>query len=161
MTQADDKIISKDYESYDDMKEFFAKFIFSPEFEGYEHITKDLSITNLRSSFKEPESCRELLKAFHVLTNSVYFEPVTKKKLLGFDKETKEAVYSEIKALESKFPRTFHSLRSKWVAIISTSLSRDGHLMRSFKTTKFVKEESIEDKTDAPKKFFYPRKRNN
>ena len=140
-------------EQYDNMRDLYAQFIFKPGFkeEDFNHITKDLSINNLRSAFKEPERARELLKAFHILTNRNYFEPGKKEKLIGY-REDGEPVYKSINILESKFPRTHHSLYSKWVSLVSTSLARDGHLMTAFKTTRFEKGETIEDKTEIAKR---------
>lgn len=58
---------------YEDMKEFLAKFIFTPNFTEYDHITKDMGVTNLRSRYSEPEMVRALLEAFHILINKDYY----------------------------------------------------------------------------------------
>ena len=161
-TLGEKKALASDMDMYESMREFFAKFIFTPEKEdeAYAHLTKDLTINNLRSNLHEPESARELLKAFHVITHKNYFweeEVDVDPKFLGLDPETKEKIYDkETKTVEvSMFPRSFHRLRSKWISFVTTSLARDGHLMKAFKTTKFEKTESIEEKTEAPKKNYF------
>ena len=82
---SDDKK-EQDY-MFEDLKEFYSKFIFTPDFKEYEHLTKDVSVTNLRSKFKEPEQVRGLLEAFHILSNKKYFNETTKNELSGYREE--------------------------------------------------------------------------
>lgn len=47
----------------------------------------------------------------------------------------------------SIFPRSYHSLKAKFYAFTTTSMARDGHLMKSATTTNFNESQSIEDRT--------------
>ena len=177
---------------FDNTKEFVARFFMTPDIEGFEHFDKNTKMTNLRSKFSEPEQCRALLSAFHILTNKKYLFRGEKdvntgdKKLeatriicdlCGYhnlynklpveetivcqscqekiDKTKYEQIMVTIPVYErklvwlSRYPRVFHSLKSKWFGIIETSSARDGHLIKSINERRFVKEETLEDKTQA------------
>ena len=175
---------------FDNTKEFVAKFFMTPDIEDFEHFDKNTKMTNLRSKYNEPEQCRALLAAFHILTNKKYLFKGEKdvhkedKKLEAtriicgscdfhnlynklpaeeefvcqscnekIDKNKSEQVMVTLPVYErklvwlSRYPRVFHSLKSKWFGIIETSTARDGHLIKSINERRFVKEESLEDKT--------------
>jgi len=175
---------------FDNTKEFVAKFFMTPDIDGFEHFDKNTKMTNLRSKYSEPEQCRALLAAFHILTNKKYLLRGEKdvntgeKKLeasriicdsCGFhnlynklpseevincqnchekiDKTKSEQIMVSIPIYErklvwlSRYPRIFHSLKSKWFGIIETSSARDGHLIKSINERRFIKEETLEDKT--------------
>ena len=51
------------------------------------------------------------------------------------------------------FPKSYHILKSQFYSLTTTAAARDGHLMRSLKTTRFERSDSIEDKTENKQKF--------
>jgi len=143
---------------FDDEKEFYAKFLFNPQFKGYEHITKDLAVTNLRSRYKEPEIVRLIMRSFNILNKKTYFFENKDFGIIGYEeKEVKNddgeivklrtPVLQEMTVLKSKYPKTHSFLLGKLTGIISTSQARDGHLLRGFNTRHIQREETIEDKT--------------
>jgi len=71
--------------------------------------------------------------------------PVTKKKLKTI----------------SMFPRTYHNLKAMFYAFTTTSMARDGHLMRSATTTNISKSESVEDRTKVRGTPFFGGNKNN
>ena len=175
--------MSGDYQEYDedqrmsqemflDDKDFFSKFLFKPQIDDdadYRHLDKNLAITRLASRYKEPEIARNILRALHVLSNPKYFREVTKEKLIGFRTEQikrkrkdgdyeliemKIPVYQEEKVLVSYYPKTYHRLKSKFFALTTTSMARDGHLLKGATTKHLHKSESIEDRTKKNSNFF-------
>lgn len=67
------------------------------------------------------------------------------------------------KSLEraSLYPRTYHNLKAIFYAFTTTSMARDGHLMRSATTTNIAKSESVEDRTKVRGNPFFGFKKNN
>ena len=189
---------------FENSKEFIAKFFMTPEIEGYDHFDKNTKMTNLRSKFQEPELCRAILAAFHVLTNKRYLTPTDRDVHTGskdlevcrlvcvtcgfhnlynvlpeepkifcqnkcgsdeqpteLDKDKVENVvitiplYERKKIFASRYPRVFHALKSKWFGMIETSSARDGHLIKSINERRFIREESIEDRTAVKSQGFF------
>jgi len=63
-------------------------------------------------------------------------------------------VYEKTIKRKSIFPRAYHGLKAKFYALTTTSMARDGHLMRSATTTHFSKSETVEDRTGVKKNPF-------
>jgi len=55
----------------------------------------------------------------------------------------------------SMYPRTYHNLKAMFYAFTTTSMARDGHLMRSANTTNISKSESVEDRTKVKSSPFF------
>lgn len=155
---------------FEDIKEFFAKFIFNPTGE-HDHISKDLLTTNLRSRYKEPELARAILQALHILANPKYFHKITETMLIGYkenniDREgvvigiVNTPVYEKRDNFISKFPKTFRFLKDKFLSLVWTSSARDGFLMKSFNTRTLQREDTLEDKTAVKPQFpFFPQQK--
>lgn len=54
----------------------------------------------------------------------------------------------------------YHQLKSSFFALTTTSAAADGHLMRSAITSRFEREESVEDRTEVKKPAFWNRGKN-
>lgn len=57
--------------------------------------------------------------------------------------------YRKVIKRKSIFPRSYHGLKARFYALTTTSMARDGHLIRAATTTRFAKTESVEDKTNV------------
>lgn len=55
---------------------------------------------------------------------------------------------------KSLFPRTYHALKSRFLSLVTTSMARDGHLMKAATTTHWNKQESVEDRTNVKRNPF-------
>lgn len=49
---------------------------------------------------------------------------------------------------KSKYPKTYHKLKSMFYSLTTTSAARDGHLFRESKSNYFNRTDSIEDRTE-------------
>lgn len=159
-------------EFFMDDKDFFSKFIFTPninEDADFRHLDKNLAITKLSSRYQEPEKARSILRALHVLSNPKYFREIPVQKLIGHREEEIETtdsqgnkvvlikkipVYQEIKKFVSFYPKAYHSLKSRFYSLTTTSMARDGHLLRGATTKNLNRSESIEDRTKKSSGFF-------
>lgn len=157
---------------YLDDKDFFSKFIFNPDIKedsDYRHLDKNLAITRLSSRYQEPERARSLLRALHILSNNKYFREIKTLKIIGFNEEEtiqkdssgkeyivikKIPVYQEVTQKVSYYPKIYHSLKSRFYALTTTSMARDGHLLKGASTKHFNRSESIEDRTQKKSSFF-------
>ena len=155
-----------------DDKDFFSKFIFNPDIQedaDYKHLDKNLAITKLDSRFKEPEKARSLLRALHILSNPKYFRSIKERLVIGYEDEEvveideegnkifikkKIPVYQENVKKISFYPKAYHSLKSRFYALTTTSMARDGHLLKGASTKHFNRSESIEDRTERKSNFF-------
>lgn len=71
-------------------QDFLAEFMFKPDIDDeadYNHLDKNLSMTNLNGKLREPERARNLLSALHVLNNPKYFSQKEKTVVKGFDEQ--------------------------------------------------------------------------
>jgi hypothetical protein len=83
-----------------------------------------------KSSFRSHSSgvcCNQELKTAQATINT----PITDKHIVK----------------QSLFPRSFHNLKSSFYAFTTTSMARDGHLIRSATTTNFTQAQTMEDRT--------------
>ena len=157
MDEADSR--KKQLQQFYTNKEYQAKFMLTPDIESeadYDHLDKNLAITNLRFNKKqgidEPERARSILDGLHVLNNPIYFED-EKRKVTGYDKDGK-LVTKIVTVKVSIFPKTFHNLKSKFYSLVNTSAATNGHRVRAAITNRLEREDSLNDKTVAPKTFF-------
>jgi len=65
------------------------------------------------------------------LNKATVNRPITSKKLIN----------------KSMFPRTYHMLKAMFYAFTTTSMARDGHLIRQATTTHFQQNQTMEDRT--------------
>jgi len=147
--------------SFLDEKEFRAKFMLDPdikeEFHGqFSHLDKNLAITNLRyerNGLNEPEEARGIARGLHVLNNKIHFKEVKKKVIVAYEEMLDEEgekviipVFKEMTVIESKFPKTYHSIKSEFLTFTNTSASRMGHRVKAATSTTRIREESYEEK---------------
>ena len=148
--------------AYINEKEFQAKFLLDPDIPEdikgqYDHIDKNLAITNLKQSrrenINEPDEARHILQALHVLNNRKYF--VKESRLVPTGEFTdvrlddgtvaRRPLFVEKVVDVSKFPKTYHSLKSMFISFVNTSASRQGHRIKAATTTRREKSETFED----------------
>jgi len=146
---------------YIDDKEFQSKFLLSPDIQDdadFKHLDKNLAITNLKyekNGINEPDQARAILRGLHVLNNNKYFKIVRIPVLDGYKEEkegdviVKRPVFKYVEKQISKFPKTFHSLKSEFYSFVNTSASRQGHRIRAAQTRRSVREESIEERNQV------------
>lgn len=154
-------------EQFLDQKEYQARFLLNPDLNyediDYKHFDKNLAITNLKQNrlYNEVEEVRATLKAIHVLNNPKYYKEVERKKLIGYiEQKQEDGSISYIPQYEtelvkvSKFPKTYHNQRSRFLSYVNTAAARGGFRMNSAISNKLIKEETMTDKTEPKKSFF-------
>lgn len=79
-----------------------------------------------------------------------------------------EVIQQEVPIMEkvvkkqSLYPRTYHNLKARFYALTTTSMARDGHLIRSVNTRNINENQSVENRTRAKgNPFNFVRKNNN
>lgn len=140
---------------YENTMEFFGKLVFLPGLKEHPEFDKNITTTNLRSRYYEPEKARILLKALHILQ---HYMVLHKKKDVLVDyqevhsngKIIKIPVYEERDIYLPKYPKTFKMFLNQIQSLIITSKARDGFALREFGKKRIERTESIEDKTEAP-----------
>lgn len=169
--QQDVETLKRNKDFYIDEKDFFAKFMFTPEIDekaDFRHLDKNLAITRLSSKYNEPELARAILKALHVLSNPKYFYEVDDNVFIGFDerevlveKDGKKVLmikkipkFKSQKVKISYYPKTYHTLKAKFYSLTTTAMAREGHLLRGAGTRRLEKSESIEDRTKSKPSLF-------
>ena len=60
----------------------------------------------------------------------------------------------------SIYPKMYHKLKSAFYSLTTTAAAREGHLMRAATSTRLVREDSIEERTDSKKQSNYVRNPN-
>jgi hypothetical protein len=159
-------------------QQYKAGFILTPkpdpfnENTEYRHLTKDFAATNLRQNnqkkeIDDPSEMTYLLKGFHPMTNPKHFKKTDK-----ISYELVEEREYEIKDEEGNitymmrpvyrenrkeirrtlFPKSFHLYESNIYTKIIVSAVTNGHLAKLSITDRQEKEESVQDKTEAPKR---------
>lgn len=148
----------KDLNNYDDI---------------YNHIGKDAVLTNLKDNPKyninEVKEAQYALKPVHILKNpkhfrkmlqrTVEYEPIGEEEREVIDSKTGQKVivkFPVFKANEkevirhiSKYPKTIHKKISEYHSMMVTTSARNGFRMLNTNTQKLIKEENIQNKTDA------------
>lgn len=147
---------NEEQEYFLDDKDFIAKFLLDPNIEGeadFSHLDKNLAITNLihsnRLGINEVEQARFILKGLHVLNNTLHYHVV--EKINYYRNEKGELSYKTIKVLESKYPKSFHGLKSQFLSFVNTAAARGGHRINAANTRITVNDSNIVEKTDVPK----------
>lgn len=80
----------------------------------------------------------------------------------GFPVAREVPVFKTVKTLKSIYPKTYHKLKSAFYALTTTAAARDGHLIRAAGTTRFEREDTIEDRTEIKSRWgFSPTKQQN
>lgn len=157
---------------YLDNREYQAKFLLNPDIpaeEDFSHMDKNLAITDLKHNPKlkidEVSEYRSIVRGLHVLNNSKHYYEKKTKVLIGYNETTGEkgeiirTPVFEIKLVKSsKFPKTFHSLRSEAITLTVATASRNGHRMKSAITNRLEKIESVQDKTKSQTKWGFNKK---
>ena len=152
---------------YLDNREYQSKFLLDPDIDikniDYKHLDKNLAITNLKHNEKlginEPEEARHILRGLHVLNNPEHFNIEEENILVGYKEETKEGilkqipVYRKVNKMVSKFPKTFHYIRSEFISFTNTAAARGGFRMNSAISNKLIREDTITDKTKVNSRF--------
>ena len=155
-----------------DNREYQSKFLLSPDVSGGEdftHLDKNLAITNLkhnpRLNIDEVAEARAILRGLHVLNNTKHCKDVEEETFVGYkeiemhNKEKNEnrivqiPVFRKVTVRKSKFPKTYHSLRSEMISMSVTTASRNGHRMQSAITNRLEKTADIIDRTKHTKKW--------
>ena len=62
-----------------------------------------------------------------------------------------QPVFVVKKIKKSLYPKTYHSLKSAFYSLTTTAAAREGHLMRAATSTRIVREDSIEERTESKK----------
>lgn len=60
-------------------------------------------------------------------------------------------VFITKKIKKSLYPKTYHSLKAQFYSLTTTAAAREGHLMRAATSTRIVREDTIEERTDSKK----------
>lgn len=172
---ANDKGISKEDLSriqYLDNREYQAKFLLDPDIAGeedFKHLDKNLAITNLKHNPKlhinEVEEARSILRGLHILNNSKHYDEEEKEILVGHKEQPRKdgsillkPIYEQRKIRQSKFPKTYHSLRSEFISLVNTTAARNGHRMNAAITNRLEKTETVQQRTQAKSKWGFNQK---
>lgn len=159
-------------QQYLDLKEYQSRFLLTPEVESeadFSHLDKNLAITNLKHHPKigldEPEEARAILKSLHILNNTKYYREEEVKVLAGYkDKDngdgtiTRIPIYTTQKKRVSKFPKTYHALKSRFISLVNTSAARNGHRIDKAISNKLIQENTLKQKTDVKSRLGFNRK---
>ena len=151
--------------SYLDEKEFQAKFLLDPDIPEdvkgqFDHIDKNLAITNLKQSrregINEPDEARTICRGLHILNNKRYYREEVREVLEGYREEVlkngnilRTPIFKQDIVLVPKFPKTYHAIKSSFITFVNTSASRQGHRIKAATTTRREKSESYEEKSNV------------
>jgi len=156
---------------YLDNREYQSKFLLSPDIDGeedYSHLDKNIAITNLKHNPKinldEVTEMRAILRGLHILNNSKHYKTEEKDILIGYkdiqegEKIIRKPVFEKRKVKISKFPKTYHSLKSEVLAFSVATGSRNGHRMKAAITNRLEKTADIKDLTTPEKRWGFGKK---
>lgn len=135
-----------------------ANLMFEPDIPGHPEYDKNLTTTNLRSRYKEPEKARTILSSLNILQK--YSEAEKVKKMVGYeivedeDGKRKKPVYEEVEVPVYKYPRITNHLMDKIRSLVLTSKARDGFAVREHNKRRTETKQTIEDKTKNTRKFY-------
>lgn len=139
----------------------------------YSHIGKDAVLTNLKDNpqynINEVKEAQYCLVPIHILKNPKHYRKLLQKEIVYEpDGEVERIVVNEqtgqetlvifpkYKAIEketirfiSKYPKTIHKKISIYHSMMVTTSARNGFRMLNTNTQKLIKEESIQNKTQA------------
>lgn len=62
-----------------------------------------------------------------------------------------QPIFANKKVYNSIYPKIYHKLKSAFYSLTTTAAAREGHLMRAATSTRLVREDSIEERTDSKK----------
>ena len=142
----------EDWKLYENSMAFWGDLAFKPDMREHGELDKNVTTTNLRSRFKEPDMARRMLNAFHILK-----EYTVKKTIRVTDGEGNER---DVMVEVFKYPKISRKLRNQFQTLITTAKARDGWMVTEYNKSRIEKSETIEDKTESKRGFasFFQRK---